>query len=335
MKTALVLGGHGFIGHHMARKLKKEGYWVRTVDIKEFPYGNLIDDVDDYVIGDLRDIDVCKSVFRGISGRPFDEVYQFSAWMGGVGVIMTGNHDAQILHDSLLLNVNVVEMSMRTGIGKLFFSSSACVYNQLNQENTEDPITAEDSVYPAFPDSEYGFEKIIAEKLYLAYHRNHNLNIRIARFHNITGPEGAWGNGKEKSVSAICRKVAETPDGGEIEIFGDGKQTRSYLYVDECLKGVQKLMASDFMGPVNIGSAEMVSINQLVEMIKTFAAKPNITIKHVQGPLGVRGRRSDNKLIREKLNWEPDFPLENTIKITYPWVLKQVESGIKDCPWAN
>lgn len=335
MKTALVLGGHGFIGHHMARRLKRDGYWVRTVDVKEFPYGDLKPDVDDYVVADLRDFAVCRRVFITPKGKGFDEIYQFSAWMGGAGVVFSGKYDAQIVHDSLLLNINSAEMAKRSNAGRIFYSSSACVYNQLNQESLENPTTSEDSAYPAYPDSDYGFEKLMSERLFLAYARNHDLSVRITRFHNVFGPEGAWGNGREKSPAAMCRKVAEVNDGDTIEVWGDGLQTRSFLYIDECLDAVRRLMDSDYNEPVNIGSDEMVSINNLVEMVKKVANKPNVKIKHVSGPLGVRGRNSDNRLIRKVLNWVPDYPLIDGIKNTYPWIEKQVKSGVEDCPWSS
>ena len=327
---ALVLGGHGFIGHHLARRLKTEGFWVRTVDIKEFPYGDLRKDVDDYVIGDLRDFEVCKQIFKSPDTEPFDEVYQLSAWMGGAGVVFTGDNDARIVHDSLLLNINIAEMSRRFNIKKLFFSSSACVYNQMNQKDTFNPVTAENSAYPAYPDSDYGWEKLQSERIYQAYARNHGLKIRIARFHNIFGPEGAWGNGREKSPAAMCRKIAQTENDHLIEVWGDGEQTRSYLYIDECLDGIRCLMNSDFEGPVNIGSDEMVSINGMVDIIKKIANKPNIRIRHVDGPLGVRGRTSDNRLIKEKLGWAPDYSLEKGLEKTYPWIKEQVDSGKPD-----
>lgn len=330
LKTALVLGGHGFIGHHMARRLKSEGYWVRTVDIQEFPYGDLKKDVDDYVIGDLRDINLCKKVFMGPVNHPFDEVYQFSAWMGGAAVIFTGDNDAQIMHDSALLDINAAEMARRSGAGKIFFSSSACVYNQDNQEDAGNPITSEESYWPANPDSLYGFTKIFSEKLYQAYAKNNGLNVRIARFHNVTGPEGSWGNGREKSPAAIARKIAQARNGDSIEIWGDGEQSRSYLYIDECLEGVRRLMASDYEGPVNIGSDEMVTINHLVEITKEIAGKPDIRINHVAGPLGVRGRNSDNRLIKQKLGWMPDYPLKKCMEKTYAWISEQVRLGHKD-----
>lgn len=336
MKTALVLGGHGFIGHHLARDLKAKGYWVRTVDIKEFPYDDSFKhEVDDYVIGDLRDFDVCRSVFRGLSGKSFDEVYQLAAFMGGAGIVFTGNYDAKILQDSLTINLNAARCAVDSKVGKIFYASSACAYNQFNQESAENPTTAEDSVYPAHPDSDYGWEKLTSERIYQAFHRNHGLNIRIARFHNVVGIEGAWGNGREKSPAAMCRKVAQTPDGGEIEVWGDGNQTRSFLYIDECLVGIRKFMDSDFMGPLNIGSDEMVSINQLVEMVKDIAGKPGIRIKHVSGPLGVRGRTSDNRLIKEKLGWAPDYPLRMGLEKTYPWIERQVREGKEDYSWTS
>lgn len=330
LKTALVLGGHGFIGHHMARRLKSEGYWVRTVDIQEFPYGDLRKDVDDYVIGDLRDINVCRKVFLPPYGKSFDEVYFLAAKMGGAGIIFSGSWDAVVMHDSALININNLETARRAGVGKIFFSSSACVYPQEIQQDTGNVHLTEETAYPANPDSDYGFEKLFAERLYQAYSRNHGMEIHIARFHNIMGPEGSWGNGYEKVPAAMCRKIAMAKDGDSIEVWGDGLQTRSFLFIDECLEGVRRLMASDFEGPVNIGSDEMVSINQLVDIVKDIARKPNITINHVAGPLGVRGRSSDNTLIKEKLGWAPDYPLRKGLEKTYPWILSQIEQGLKD-----
>jgi nucleoside-diphosphate-sugar epimerase len=335
MKTALVCGGHGFIGHHMARRLKKEGYWVRTVDVKDYPYGNLRKDVDDYVVADLRDFEICKKVFLTPEGKGFGEIYQFAAFMGGAGIVFTGNHDAKIIHDSMLININSAEMAKRTHVGKIFWSSSACIYNQKNMESIDNPITAEDSAYPAFPDSNYGFEKLMSERLYQSYAKNYGLNVRIARFHNICGIEGAWGNGREKFPAAVSRKVATAKNGDTIEIWGDGLQTRSFLYVDECLEGIRRLMASDFQGPVNIGSDEMVSINDLVEMTKDIAGKPDIKISHVPGPVGIRGRNSDNKLIKEKLNWVPNYPLRKAMENIYPWVEKQIKENKQDYSWTS
>jgi nucleoside-diphosphate-sugar epimerase len=334
-KTALVCGGHGFIGHHMARRLKKEGYWVRTADIKKFPYGDLDKEVDDYVVEDLRDFDVCKKVFVAPEGSGFDEIYQFAAFMGGAGIVFTGNYDARIIHDSMLLNINSAEMAKRTHAGKIFWSSSACIYNQNNLITTDNPITAEESAYPAFPDSDYGFEKLMSERLYQAYARNYRLNVRIARFHNICGVEGAWGNGREKFPAAVSRKIAMANNGDTIEIWGDGEQTRSFLYVDECIEGIRRLMASDFQGPVNIGSDEMVSINNLVEMTKDIAGKPDIKINHVPGPVGIRGRNSDNRLIKEKLSWAPNCPLQKAMEKIYPWVEQQVKENKQDYSWTS
>jgi len=317
-KKALVCGAGGFIGHHLVKFLKNKGYWVRGVDLK-YPEFNKTA-ADDFVIGDLRD----PYVWQKILDRNFDEVYQLAADMGGAGFVFTGEHDADIMHNSALINLNALYYCHKKGIGKIFYSSSACAYPAYNQENPNNPKTSEDSVYPAAPDSEYGWEKLFSERMYLAFHRNYGLNVRIARFHNIFGPEGTWKGGREKAPAALCRKVAETKNGGEIEIWGDGEQTRSFLYIDECLEGVRRLMDSDFIGPVNIGSEEMVSINQLVKMIMEIAGK-NLTIKHIPGPLGVRGRNSDNRLIQEKLGWAPSRPLREGLEKTYQWIAKVVQ----------
>ena len=257
--------------------------------------------------------------------QSFDEVYQLTADMGGAGFVFTGENDSDIMHNSAMINLNVVEASVKAGVKKIFYSSSACIYPERNQLDPDNPNCAEDSAYPAAPDSEYGWEKLFSERFYLAAKRNYGLDVRIARFHNIFGPEGSWKDGREKAPAAFCRKVAETVDGGEIEMWGDGKQTRSFLYIDECLEGIRRLMNSDdFFGPVNIGSDEMVSINQLAEMAMDIAGK-NLTIKHIPGPLGVRGRNSDNKLIKEKLDWAPNWPLRKGMEKTYHWIAKQVE----------
>jgi nucleoside-diphosphate-sugar epimerase len=273
---------------------------------------------DEFVIGDLRDQAVCRSVLD----QSFDEVYQLAADMGGAGYIFTGEHDADVMHNSATINLNIADLAQKQKVGKIFYSSSACMYPAYNQE---DPNCAEASAYPAAPDSEYGWEKLFSERLYLSYFRNYGLQVRIARFHNIFGPDGTWQGGKEKAPAALCRKIAEAKDGGEIEIWGDGKQTRSFLYIDECVEGVRRLMNSDFTGPVNIGSDEMVTINQLAEMIMKSAGK-KLSIKHISGPLGVRGRNSDNKLIKEKLNWAPSQPLQDGLKINYEWIAKQIEN---------
>ena len=267
MKTALVCGAVGFIGSHLVKKLKKEGFWVRGVDLKKPDFGKT--EADDFVVGDLRDQLLCQKILD----QAFDEVYQLAADMGGAGYIFTGAHDADVMHNSATINLNIAHYGQKIGIKKIFYSSSACIYPAFNQEDPNNPNCAEDSAYPAAPDSEYGWEKLFSERLYLSYMRNYGLNVRIARFHNIFGPEGTWTGGKEKAPAAMCRKVAETPDGATIEMWGDGKQTRSFLYIDECLEGVRRLMDSDFHGPVNIGSEEMVTINQLAEMAMEIAGK--------------------------------------------------------------
>jgi len=321
-KTALVNGAGGFIGSHLVKKLKNEGFWVRGVDLKYPEFSPTA--ADDFVIGDLRDPRLC----RDILDRPFDEVYQFAADMGGAGFIFTGENDADIMHNSATINLNMLDSGRKAGIKKIFYSSSACIYPEFNQLDPDNPKCDEASAYPAQPDSEYGWEKLFSERLYLAYHRNHRMDVRVARFHNIFGPEGTWTGGREKAPAAICRKVAEARDGGEIEIWGDGRQTRSFLYIDECLEGVRRLMDSNFLGPVNIGSDEMVTINQLAEMAMKIAGK-KLTIKHIPGPLGVRGRNSDNRLIREKLGWAPSQPLEAGLAKTYHWIQAQVNARKK------
>lgn len=319
-KSAIVCGAGGFIGGHLVNRLKAEGYWVRGVDLKHNEFDN--GEADDFVIGDLRDSRVCESLFD----RPIDEVYQLAADMGGAGYIFTGEHDAAVMHNSASINLNMVEASRLAGVKKIFYSSSACMYPEYNQMDPDNPKCAEDSAYPAAPDSEYGWEKLFSERLYLAYHRNYDMEVRVARFHNIFGPQGTWTGGREKAPAAICRKVAETEDGGEIEIWGDGKQTRSFLYIDECLDGVRRLMESDFMGPVNIGSEEMVTINRLAEIVMHAAGK-TLTLKHIPGPLGVRGRNSDNALIRRELGWGPQMPLKEGIARTYAWIAAQVRQS--------
>lgn len=322
-KTALVCGAGGFIGGHLVKRLKKEGYWVRGVDIKKHEYSKSA--ADEFIIGDLRDQKFCQKVLN----LPFDEVYQLAADMGGAGYIFTGDHDADVMHNSAQINLNMLHFGRLAKIKKIFFSSSACIYPERNQLDPDKPNCEESSAYPVAPDSEYGWEKIFGERMYMAYKRNYNLEVRIARFHNIFGPEGSWNNGKEKSPAAMCRKVAQAKDGGTIEMWGDGKQTRSYLYVDECLEGVRRLMKSDFMGPVNIGSEEMVSINELAAMIMRIAGK-KLKIKHIKGPLGVRGRSSDNRLIRKKLGWEPSTKLIDGLTKTYAWINEQVRTNKKD-----
>jgi GDP-D-mannose 3',5'-epimerase len=318
VKHALVCGAGGFIGSHLVKKLKQEGFWVRGVDLKYPEFSETR--ADDFVIGDLRDTIVCKKV----TDRPFDEVYQLAADMGGAGYIFTGKHDSEVMHNSAMINLNMVDLCCKVGVKKMFYSSSACIYPEYNQMDPDNPKCSEDSTYPAAPDSEYGWEKLFSERLYLSYYRNNGLSVRIARFHNIFGPEGTWNGGREKAPAALCRKVAEAPNDGEIEIWWDGEQTRSFLYIDECLEGVQRLMDSDFMGPVNIGSEEMITINALAELIMNIADK-KLTIKHIEGALGVRGRNSDNRLIQEKLGWKPTRSLKEGMKKTYQWIEEQAK----------
>lgn len=318
-KNAIICGAGGFIGGHLINRLKDEGYWVRGVDLKENEYGN--NHADDFIIGDLTDPVACNKLFD----REIDEVYQLAADMGGAGYIFTGEHDAVVMHNSATINLNMAEASKNHKVKKIFYSSSACMYPEYNQLDPDNPKCSEESAYPAAPDSEYGWEKLFSERLYLAYNRNYNLDVRIARFHNIFGPQGTWRGGREKAPAAICRKVGETIDGGEVEIWGDGKQTRSFLFINECVEAVRRLMESDFTGPVNIGSEEIISINDLVKMVAGVAGK-TINIKNIPGPTGVRGRNSDNKLIKEKLGWAPSQPLVDGIVKTYNWIKGQMEN---------
>ena len=320
MKTALVLGGGGFIGSHLVKRLKAENYWVRVVDLKLPEFS--VSPADDFIVGDLRDQQVADSAF-GKKVNKFDEVYQLAADMGGAGYIFTGENDANVMHNSALININIAERCHKHGVGKIFYSSSACMYPAYNQEDPDNPKCSEDSAYPAAPDSEYGWEKLFSERLYLAYHRNYGMEVRIGRFHNIFGPEGSWNNGKEKAPAAICRKVAQAEDGTHIEVWGDGKQTRSFMYIDECLEAVRRFVNSDFIGPVNIGSEEMVSINDLAKMAINISGK-TLSIKNIPGPIGVRGRNSDNKLFREKVGWESTKSLKEGITKTYNWINSMV-----------
>jgi nucleoside-diphosphate-sugar epimerase len=317
MKSALVCGAGGFIGSHMVERLREEGFWVRGVDIKYPRYAETA--ADDFVIGDLREQSIC----RRIVDRKFDEVYQFAADMGGAGFVFTKENDADIMQNSGSINLNILDACAKRNVKHIFYSSSACIYPEYNQLDPDNPNCAEDSAYPANPDSDYGWEKLFSERLYLAYHRNYGLDVRIARYHNIFGPNGSWNDGREKSPAAICRKVAMAMDGEEIEIWGDGKQTRSFLFIDECIEATLRLMRSDWTGPVNIGSDEMVSINQLADIVMDIAGK-KLTKKHIDGPLGVRGRNSDNRLISERLGWRPTRPLREGLEKTYAWILGQV-----------
>jgi nucleoside-diphosphate-sugar epimerase len=318
MKRAVVCGAGGFIGGHLVTRLKNEGYWVRGVDIKEHEYKKT--DADEFYVLDLRSEKNVKSALDG----DIDEVYQLAADMGGAGYIFTGDHDADVMHNSAMINLNVAKVcSEFKKLPKVFYSSSACMYPAHNQQDPDNPNCAENSAYPAAPDSEYGWEKLFSERLYLSYNRNYGLPVRIARFHNIFGPYGSWNNGKEKAPAAICRKVAETKDGASIEIWGDGNQTRSFLYVDESLEGIRRLMLSDCIEPVNIGSDEMVSINKLVDIVCEIANK-NVIKQHVPGPQGVRGRNSDNAFIEKMINWKPSTKLKDGIEKTYNWIKEQV-----------
>ena len=338
MKKVLVLGAGGFIGSHLVKKLKEQGCWVRGVDLKYPEYETSV--ADDFVIRDLRDPRNVESVIRldSYNNHPlpykfdlypfseklqFDEVYQLAADMGGAGYIFSGDNDADVMHNSAMINLNVVYECSRQNVKKVFYSSSACMYPEHNQLDPNNPNCEESSAYPANPDSEYGWEKLFSERMFLAFNRNYKLDVRIARFHNIFGPYGTYKGGKEKAPAAICRKVSEVLDGGEIEVWGDGNQTRSFLYIDECVEGVLRLMESDFTGPVNIGSDEMVSINDLVNYVIDISGKM-VNVKHINGPTGVRGRNSDNNLIKEKLNWSPKQPLYEGLVKTYEWINKEI-----------
>ena len=322
-KTALVCGAGGFIGGHLVQRLKTEGYWVRGVDIKQHEYRKT--DADEFVQGDLREQNFCRQATGDVQ---FDELYQLAADMGGAGYIFTGEHDADVMHNSATINLNMMEEARKTGIKKVFYSSSACIYPERIQMETNNPGLKETDAYPAGPDSEYGWEKLFSERMYLAYARNYNMEVHIARFHNIFGPYGTWTGGKEKAPAAMCRKVAEAPVNGEIEIWGDGEQTRTFLYIDECLEGVRRLMKSKVSGPINIGSDELISINDLAKMAMEIAGK-KLSIRHIDGPLGVRGRSSENSYIKEVLGWRPTAPLVDGIKKTYAWIAGQVEESKK------
>ena len=341
-KTALVFGAGGFIGSHMVKRLRSEGYWVRGVDLKLPEFSET--EANEFIQGDLRDVDFVRRCIR-FSGhlgnfyqqiaekfmQPFDEIYQFAADMGGAGFVFTGENDADIMHNSVTINLNVLDEQRKFNetVGnrtKIFYSGSACMYPEHNQLDPDNPDCREESAYPANPDSEYGWEKLFSERLYFAYHRNYGIPVRVARYHNIFGPEGTWEGGREKAPAAICRKVAYLPkDGGAIEVWGDGLQTRSFLFIDECIEATRRLMDSDFMGPVNIGSEEMVTINQLVDTAARVANK-DVQKIHIDGPLGVRGRNSNNDLIREKLGWDYSQTLEEGIRKTYTWIQEQIKN---------
>jgi len=335
MKKALVLGAGGFIGSHMVSRLKSEGYWVRGVDLKNPEFSNST--ADQFCISDLRNRDEVKAILQiDKEGNLFDEIYQFAADMGGAGFVFTGEHDAEIMHNSSSINLNVLDVQREinqkhlTNKTKIFYSSSACMYPEYNQMDPLNPNCEESSAYPANPDSEYGWEKLFSERMFLAYNRNYKIPIAIARYHNIYGPEGTWQGGREKAPAAICRKIAQLPsEGGEIEVWGDGLQTRSFLYIDDCIEATRRLMNSSFSEPINIGSEEMVTINQLVEITKAISGK-EVTKKYkLDAPIGVRGRNSSNELIRKVLKWEYQFSLKQGIKETYFWINNQLKLANK------
>jgi len=330
-KTALVLGAGGFIGSHMVKRLKSEGYWVRGVDLKRPEFSP--SEADEFFRGDLRHYDVVHNMLLDKEGRPFDEIYQFAADMGGAGFVFTGENDADIMHNSVQINLNVLELQrninekLGTTSTKIFYSGSACMYPEHNQLDPDNPDCREESAYPANPDSEYGWEKLFSERLYFAYHRNYGIPVCVARYHNIFGPEGTWEGGREKAPAAICRKVAYLPEeGGTIEVWGDGLQTRSFLYIDECIEATRRLMDSNFIGPVNIGSEEMVTINQLVETAARVSNKEVYRKHKLDAPLGVRGRNSNNDVVRRELGWDYSQTLEEGIRRTYNWISEQINS---------
>jgi GDP-D-mannose 3', 5'-epimerase len=319
-KRILVCGAGGFIGHHLVSRLKAEGAWVRGTDLK---YPRFSDThADDFAVGDLRD----QAFVREIVDQKFDEVYQLAADMGGAGYIFTGENDADVMHNSATINLNVLHACVNRNIKRIFYSSSACMYPEHNQRDPNNPMCSEDSAYPAAPDSEYGWEKLFSERLYLAFARNYGMEARVARYHNIFGPEGSWNDGKEKAPAAICRKVAMAPNGGSIDVWGDGLQTRSFLYIDECLEATLRLTRSDWSGPVNIGSEEMVTIDGLTDLVADIAQK-TLMKNHIPGPTGVRGRNSDNRLIEARLGWKPSQPLRTGLERTYTWIHQQVHAN--------
>ena len=323
MKKILVCGAGGFIGSHLVEKLKEQGHYVIGADL-HYPLYNETP-ADEFYIMDLRE----QENVRKLITSDIDEIYQLAADMGGAGYIFTGEHDADIMHNSCQINLNVLDQMVKAKVKKVFYSSSACMYPSHNQEDPDNPLLAEDSAYPANPDSEYGWEKLFSERLYMTYGRNYNLDVRIARFHNIFGPRGSWDNGKEKAPAALCRKVALCKDSGTIDVWGPGNQTRSFLFIDECVEGMQRIMASDYTKPVNLGSTRMISINNLVLLIAKLNGK-NVSIRNIDGPRGVMGRNSDNRLIKETINWAPDEDLESGLIKTYNWIDEQIQLGLKD-----
>ena len=338
MKKILVCGAGGFIGGSMVKRLKKEGHWVRGVDLKYHEFYDITNVADEFIIGDLRDTRLCEQVIT----EDIDEIYQFAADMGGAGFVFTGENDADIMHNSTMINLNVAEQCVKKSVKRIFYSSSACMYPEHNQMDPNNPKCSEESAYPADPDSEYGWEKLFSERIWFAFARNYGLTVRVARYHNIFGPEGTWEGGREKVPAAFCRKTAMTEDNGEIEVWGDGKQTRSFLFIDECIEATRRFMDNeDFSGPVNIGSEEMIAINDFAEMAISISGK-KLSIKNIEGeefkkkygfqcPVGVRGRNSDNSLFEEKIGWVPSQPLKAGLQKTYPWIEQQVKKNNKLC----
>lgn len=333
MKTALVCGAGGFIGGHMAKRLKEEGFWVRGVDLKDNDFIDMNEICDEFFIGDLRDPSLVsrlmfapKQVSETDKENSFDVVYQFAADMGGAGFVFSGDNDADIMHNSAMINLNIVHEAVKKNAKKVFYSSSACMYPEYNQMDPTNPKCSEDSAYPAAPDSEYGWEKLFSERLYFAFARNYGLNVRVARYHNIFGPQGTWTGGREKAPAAFCRKAAQAEDGHSIEVWGDGSRTRSFLYIDECIEATRRFVDSTFEGPVNIGSEEMITIQNFAKMAIDISGK-DLAIKNIDGPLGVHGRNSDNRLYKEKMGWEPTEKLRIGMEKTYSWILEQVENS--------
>lgn len=333
MKTALVCGAGGFIGGHMAKRLKEEGYWVRGVDLVPNEFMNMEEVCDEFFIGDLRDTALVSRMVFGPNQtaesdkeNSLDVVYQFAADMGGAGFIFTGENDADIMHNSAQINLNIAHEAMKKNVKKVFYSSSACMYPEHNQLDPDNPNCVEDSAYPAAPDSEYGWEKLFSERLYFAFAKNYGLNVRVARYHNIFGPQGTWTGGREKAPAAFCRKAALTEAGNSIEVWGDGSRTRSFLYIDECIEATRRFVDSDFQGPVNIGSEEMITIQNFAKMAIDISGK-DLSIENIDGPLGVHGRNSDNNLYREKMGWEPTQSLREGMEKTYAWILQQTKES--------
>lgn len=323
-KTILVCGAGGFIGNYLVDSLKSQGHYVVGTDLKKPAYNET--SADEFYIKDLRDKD---SVDYLLYLHNYDEVYQLAADMGGAGYIFTGEHDADIMHNSVTINLNVLRAMTVSGCKKIFYSSSACMYPEHNQLDPDNPNLSEDSAYPANPDSEYGWEKLFSERLYMTYAKNYGIDVRIARFHNVFGPNGSWNNGKEKAPAALCRKVALADDSGEVEIWGPGNQTRSFLYIDECIDGIHRIMNSNYDKPINLGSERMISINNLVLLIASLTNK-KVTIKNIDGPMGVMGRRSDNRLIEQITDWKPLEDLETGLIKTYRWINEQIMLGKSD-----